>query len=145
MRGQRVPKTRVVAARGSRPRLAAGTGAIRPIDRDSERRVEDFATIVHDLKNPLATIALEAYILEHALSGSEHAELRRVVARITSNVAFVDRMVDNLLDSYSLDAGHFEIRRRPTELRSLLEDVVDRIVATPVSYTHLTLPTTERV
>jgi len=132
MRTDRQRTTRFPTVRASRPRFAIGTEVIQPIrpDRDGDGRMDEFATIIHDLKNPLATIALEAYLLDNALTGEEQAHLRRAVTRITRNIEFVDRMVENLLDSYCIDAGEFEIRRRPTELATLLGSVVDRAVPT---------------
>ena len=83
--------------------------------------------IVHDLKNPLATIALEMCILEDKLGQSE---LRPAVTRVTQNVAFLDRMVHDLLDASAIDADSFQIHRLDAELRALLERVLERTTAT---------------
>lgn len=92
-------------------------------------REEDVAQIVHDLKNPLATIALEACLLDGKLADPLNTDTRRAVGRIAHNIAFLDRMVQELLDLCSIDAGRFEIHRVPTELRALLADVVERVVS----------------
>jgi len=83
--------------------------------------------IVHDLKNPLATIALEMCILEDKLV---HTELKSAVNRVSQNIAFLDRMVQDLLDASSMEADSFEVHRVPTELRSLIENVIERATAT---------------
>ncbi len=85
-------------------------------------REEDMAEIVHDLKSPLSTIALEAHLLGDRLASPHQVD------RIERNVAYMDRLVHELLDLCSLDAGHFSIERRPTELRSLLERVLERVL-----------------
>ncbi len=90
-------------------------------------RHEDVAQIVHDLRSPLGTIALETHLLE---DGARDPDVRKTVARITRNVGYLERMVQTVLDLCSIDAGRLTIRRRPTELRSLLEDVVARVIAT---------------
>jgi signal transduction histidine kinase len=89
----------------------------------------DVAQIVHDLKNPLATMALETCLLDEKLARGDNGGARSAVARITRNIEFVDRMVEDLLDSCSIDAGQFEIHRQPTELRAIIERVVERTVA----------------
>jgi PAS domain S-box-containing protein len=97
---------------------------------DAGLRGEDVAEIVHDLKNPLSTIALEACLLDDKLAHGHPSDTRDALARINRNVEFLDRMVRDLLDLCSLDAGHLELHRRPTELRMLLERIIDRVVPT---------------
>jgi len=89
-------------------------------------RTDEVAELVHDLKSPLATIALETYLLEQKLAPGDEVA-RAAVARIASNVEFLDRMVQDILDLSALDAGQLELRRQPTELRALVEHVVERV------------------
>ena len=113
------------------PRFAAGTlahGRLELPELDA-LRIDDVVQIVHDFKGPLSTIALEAWLLDDKLGAAADGEVRRVVARINHNLAFLDRMVQDLLDSCAMDEGHFAIRRRPTELRGLLADAIERVVA----------------
>jgi len=102
---------------------------VRPaIPSEQRLREDDVAQIVHDLKNPLSLIALETDLLDHKLEAGDHVDVKYTVARILHNVAFLDRMVQDLLDLCSLEAGHFVLRPAPTEMRSLIESVIDRIV-----------------
>jgi signal transduction histidine kinase len=59
-----------------------------------------------------------------------NAEVRAALARISRNVFYADRMVQDLLDCCAIASGHLELRRTPTELRGLLAQVVDRVVST---------------
>ena len=93
-------------------------------------REEDVAQIVHDLKSPLTTIALEAELLEHKLATGDHSDVRHSMTRITRNAYFLERMVQDLLDLCSVEAGVLELHPAPTELRTLLEDVIDRVTTT---------------
>ncbi len=86
-------------------------------------REEEMAEIVHDLKSPLSTIALEAHLLGDRLAAPNQ------VGRIERNVAYMDRLVHELLDLCSIDAGRFSIERRPTELRSLVDRVLERLLS----------------
>jgi signal transduction histidine kinase len=118
-------------ARSSEPLLAKGTGENLPIPRDARGLCEDEAAqIVHDLRGPLATIMLEACILDRKLAKGDSIDGKRSVARILRNVEFLDRIVQDLLDSCAASSGHLELRRRPTELRALVEQVIDRTVPT---------------
>jgi PAS domain S-box-containing protein len=87
------------------------------------------AEIVHDFKNPLATIALEMCLLEDKLQEQAHRDVSAVVRRVSRNVEFLDHMVQDLLDSCAIADGALALRRRPTDLMTLLKDVVER--ATP--------------
>ena len=91
-------------------------------------READVAEIVHDIKNPLSTIALEMCLLGERVTAEGYADLRAAVDRVTHNVEFIDRMVQDLLDSCALAAGELVLQYRPTELRVLIEQVIDRVV-----------------
>ncbi len=115
----------------SEPRFALDTSVGPPMHRDERGPGSDeVAQLVHDLRDPLSTIALETYALDRKLAGGDHVEVRSTTARILHNVDFLVRIVQNLLDSCAIGAGHFEIHRRPTELRALLEQILDRVVST---------------
>jgi signal transduction histidine kinase len=112
------------------PQLAIGTAEQPSLPRediDGALGAEDLAQIVHDLKDPLTTISLECRLLDAVLD--DGAKVRRAIDRILRNVQYLDRMVQDLLDMTALDAGSFEIHRTPTELCSLLEDVVERMAS----------------
>jgi signal transduction histidine kinase len=104
---------------------------LRPLEtKEAGLREEQVAEIVHDLKSPLSTIALEAYLLDDKLARGSSSDMRSTLARIIYNVEFLDRMVHDLLDLCSLNGGRLELHRKPTELRTLLERIIDRVVAT---------------
>lgn len=90
-------------------------------------RNSEVMQIVHDLRGPLATIALEMCLLEDKLA---QRDLKSTVARVTQNIAFLDRMVQDLLDAGAVDVESFVMHRRPAELRSLVMRVIDRATAT---------------
>jgi K+-sensing histidine kinase KdpD len=90
----------------------------------------EVARIVHDFKTPLATILLEAELLEAKLAAASPIDARRALDRIARNTEYLGRMVMDLLDLCNFEAGHLELRREPTELRTLLEDVIERVVST---------------
>ncbi len=87
---------------------------------------DDVAQIVHDLKGPLSTIALEAELLDSA----DPVMRRNVVSRMMLNIGFLDRLVRDLLDLCALDTGRFALQRSRTELRELVEHVIERCIPT---------------
>ncbi|HET9991584.1 MAG TPA: HAMP domain-containing sensor histidine kinase [Kofleriaceae bacterium] len=117
------------------PRFASGTCEIaklatplEPPQRDLPH--EEVARIVHDFKGPLGTIGLEVELLGENVASGVAVEGKPIIDRIMRNIAFLDRMVMDLLDLCTLEAGRFELRRVPTELRALLEQVIERVVPT---------------
>jgi signal transduction histidine kinase len=105
-------------------------GTVETAPARDELREDEVAKIVHDLRDPLATIALEAYLLDRKLAQGDHTDARSAVARILRNIEFLDRMVQDLLDSCASGDERFELSRGPLELRELLERVVDRSIST---------------
>lgn len=113
----------------SEPRFATGTNEHPPLAVSRVLREDDVVQIVHDLRDPIATIALETYLLDRKLANGDHVDVRSMTARILRNVEFLDRIVQNLLDSCALGEGRLELHRKSTELRALLEHVIDRVVS----------------
>jgi two-component system, OmpR family, phosphate regulon sensor histidine kinase PhoR len=90
---------------------------------------EHVATIRHDLKSPLSVIAIDAKVLEEHHSDKIPAGIRSALRRIAANVAFMDRMVRELIDLSGIEAGRLRLHREPIDLARLLPKVIDRCVA----------------
>ncbi|MEO9184489.1 MAG: PAS domain-containing sensor histidine kinase [Kofleriaceae bacterium] len=123
-RGYLTPVEVLVTPHASGSKLAI----VRPLypDQRDGLRDDDVAQIVHDLKGPLATMSLETELL--VLDRAESA-VSRAVGRIALNVAFLDRMVNDLLDVCAIDTHKFAIQRSRTEMRDLIDHVIERVVA----------------
>jgi two-component system, OmpR family, phosphate regulon sensor histidine kinase PhoR len=108
-------------------RFANGTQELKPL-RESARLVEDdIAEIAHDLKSPLGAIALDATLLVERLLNAEKAAGLRSLTRIQQNVAFLDRLVLDLLDACTLVRSELQLERAPTEMSALLDHVIERV------------------
>jgi signal transduction histidine kinase len=119
------------------PRFATGTQEIDRCDlraglteADGGLRAEHVVQIVHDLKNPLHTIALETTILQHKLAGQQAVDAGPALDRILGNIEYLDRMVNDLLDACSPEETRRTLALAPTDLRVLLESVIERNVST---------------
>jgi len=121
------PPPRLVRAKGTHPDVQAHVAeATRHLA--AERSLDTYvAALAHDLKSPLAVIDLEARLLASRL---ESDEISRSVQQIKHNVAYMDRMIRDLLDLAADKAGRLEMRREPTSLATLVASVVDRSVST---------------
>lgn len=115
-----------------RPRAA---GTREDVSREAARAIErtrppadDLATIAHDLRSPLSIIALETRMLAHRFAIEASAADRRGFDRIEQNVAYMARLVDDLLDLSSSDAGRLQLSLARVELGGLLHDVITRAV-----------------
>ena len=87
----------------------------------------DLSQLVHGFKGPLSLVALETQVLQRQLDDGGHVDMVHAITRVLLNVDYIDRMVHDLIDSCALDAGHFELRRAPTDLRDLLTNVTKRM------------------
>jgi signal transduction histidine kinase len=90
---------------------------------------DDVAALAHDLKNPLTIIMLETSQIEQRLEPVP-APVQRGLERIAQNAAYIDRLVSDLLDMASHDAGKLELRVDTFDLASVLRDAVGRAVPT---------------
>ncbi|MDP2343183.1 MAG: HAMP domain-containing sensor histidine kinase [Deltaproteobacteria bacterium] len=89
------------------------------------RRREDqlafLAAVAHDLRNPLHAISLAAAALPDDASGGEGRE-RRVLRQQTMRMT---RMVEDLLDTASIEAGRLQLRLTKVDLRDELAEVIE--------------------
>src|SRR5437870_5527327 len=94
--------TLIVIAAGTRDNLADKARAARLASREVD---DDVAALAHDLKNPLTIVMLEASQIEQRLGTRATPAIQRGLERIAQNAAYIDRLVSDLLDLTSDDAG----------------------------------------
>lgn len=92
--------------------------------RATEMRDEVLRVVAHDLRNPLAAIAMDAKLIARGLGGERLADHRRV-ERIRFAVDRADRLIRDLLDVARLDAGRLSLALHPEPLAPLLSEAVD--------------------
>jgi PAS domain S-box-containing protein len=79
---------------------------------------EFFATLSHELRNPLGAIANAVAALDHrGGSGDTAARLRQIIHRQTHHLT---RLVDDLLDAARATAGKIALDRQPVDLREVV-------------------------
>lgn len=97
-------------------------------DAEGERRFErakrDFLAMVsHELRTPLTAIRGTLGLLAGGVLGDLKPEGVALVRAATDNAARLARLISDLLDSSSMDAGTFSIVASPFSLAALLDEV----------------------
>jgi signal transduction histidine kinase len=118
---ERKVEERTTEIREVNQRLAATLDEVRSLEQ-AERNF--FANISHDLRTPLTLILapLDNLIVAAGLGAAE----RRSIETIRRNAEQLRRLIDQLLDVEKIQAGRTEIVRVPTDLRALVENVVEK-------------------
>jgi signal transduction histidine kinase len=84
---------------------------------------QDFLAIVsHDLRNPLGTIQVNAALL--LKTGELGPRERATIERMGRSGARMNRLLADLLDVGSLEAGHLAVDRKRTEVAPLVDEAV---------------------
>jgi signal transduction histidine kinase len=89
-------------------------------------RDEVLSVVSHDLKNPLATIQVTADLLERRCDRLA-PELSRHARTIQQNVAGASRLIADLLDAASIEAGRLSLRPRAVAVETIARDAIERM------------------
>jgi two-component system sensor histidine kinase/response regulator len=81
------------------------------------------AFIVHDLKIPLQNISAATEVVQRR---AENEGVQRAAAMIERGCSDMNRMVLDLLDVARAEDGHLPVQKTDFDLRSLLDEVVER-------------------
>src|SRR6185436_14598719 len=79
--------------------------------------------LAHEIKNPLSTVQLNLQLLQEDLDPHEPA-YQRLVNRLATVRNETSRLRE-ILDDFLRYAGRIELERKPVELNTLLEELVD--------------------
>jgi signal transduction histidine kinase len=107
----------------------AAEAARREAERANRVKDEFLGILGHELRNPLAPIAMSLRVMQLKGDGA-NAEERRIIER---QVSHLSRLVDDLLDVSRITQGKIELRRQAVDLRGII-----------VKALELTLPMYER-
>ena len=86
-------------------------------------REEFLAIVSHDLRNPLNSILLASEILQGAQTWDATSSAK--VGLILNAATRMSRMLSDLLDLSSMDAGHLSMERKPESVAALLAATVE--------------------
>jgi PAS domain S-box-containing protein len=80
------------------------------------------ANISHEFRTPLSALNASVELLLDDIHDLAREEIARLLNSIHFSVAGLQTLIDNLLESTSIEAGRFRIRRRPTHLRTIFDE-----------------------
>lgn len=115
---ERITEQRLEEERATAARL--GEAVDRLVQAAEEKR-RLTATVIHDLRQPLATMRTALYLLEREDTPAERAECREV---LESRVHALDALVDELMEYARIEAGQVPSQLEEAELFPMLEDYV---------------------
>lgn len=102
-------------------------------------REDLLAMVSHDLRTPLNSIVLGARVAADALArGEEGARLRRRLASIAHAADRMGRLVEQLLDAASVEAGRMTLAPEPVDAEALVREAIE-LVSEAAAAKHVAL------
>jgi PAS domain S-box-containing protein len=80
--------------------------------------------ITHEFRTPLSALNASVELMLEEMEDLSPAELGQLLNSIHMSVSGLQALIDNLLESISIEADRFNIHRRPTELRDVVIEAV---------------------
>ena len=96
-----------------------------------EARVEMMHHISHEIRMPLQTMHSAYYLLSEGEAGPITEGQQRLLSTVRDNIDKITRFSNQFLDLARIEAGMMEFELVPTDLRSVLEQLVEdaRVIA----------------
>ena len=91
------------------------------------------ANITHEFRTPLSSIAASTELLLDQAPDLSQAELQKLLTSLYMGIISLQTLIDNLLESASLEAGRFQVYVRPSDLGEIIAEAV-----------HMTQPLQEK-
>jgi PAS domain S-box-containing protein len=91
---------------------------------DAVQRLRSYflSNISHEFRTPLSALKASVELLLEDFDDLSPAETASLLNSVHFSVTGLQTLIDNLLESTSIEAGRFEIRRRPTNLETLMAE-----------------------
>jgi PAS domain S-box-containing protein len=80
--------------------------------------------ITHEFRTPLSAINASVEVILEEIENLSKAELGELLGSIHMSVSGLQTLIDNLLESISIEAGHFHIHKRPTQFDTVLSEAM---------------------
>jgi two-component system phosphate regulon sensor histidine kinase PhoR len=93
---------------------------------EAVRRLSSYflANISHEFRTPLAALNASVELLLEDLAQLSLAEIAELLNSIHLSVTGLQTLIDNLLESTSIEAGRFHIRCRPTDMNEVVTNAL---------------------
>ena len=92
------------------------------------------ANIAHEFRTPLSALAASIELLLDEAPDLSHEEFEELLNALHLGILGLQTLVDNLLESASIESGRFRIAPRPTDLRQIIAEAAQTM--TPLIHKH---------
>ncbi len=82
------------------------------------------ANITHEFRTPLSALVASTELLLDQYPDLSHSELQELLSSLHIGLASLQTLIDNLLESASLEAGHFRVYPRATDLGRIFSEAI---------------------
>lgn len=82
------------------------------------------ANIAHEFRTPLSALAASAELLLDQAPDLNREELQELLGALHLGILGLQTLVDNLLESASIEAGRFEVKPRPVNLSKIIAEAI---------------------
>lgn len=82
------------------------------------------ANVTHEFRSPLAAVAASVELLLDQAPDLSTTELSELLTSLHLGVLGLQTLVDNLLESASIEAGHFRVSPRPSNLGEIMAEAI---------------------
>jgi PAS domain S-box-containing protein len=82
------------------------------------------ANVAHEFRTPLSALAASVELLLDQAPDLSPAELEELLTSLHLGVLSLQTLIDNLLESASIETGHFRVHPRPSNLGDIIADAV---------------------
>jgi PAS domain S-box-containing protein len=82
------------------------------------------ANVTHEFRSPLAAVAASVELLLDQAADLSTTELNELLTSLHLGVLGLQTLVDNLLESASIEAGHFHVSPRPSNLGEIIAEAI---------------------
>jgi len=131
----------VELADGSQATLSVTGAGLRPPETDAARMALVFrdvseqeavhrlmghflANVSHEFRTPLSALAASVELLLDQAPQLSPAELRELLTSLHLGILALQKLVDNLLESASIEAGRFRVHPRPARLDKIVAEAI---------------------
>ncbi len=92
------------------------------------------ANVTHEFRTPLSALAASIELLLDEAPDLSHEEFEELLNALHLGILGLQTLVDNLLESASIESGRFRIAPRPTDLRQIIAEAAQTM--TPLIHKH---------
>jgi len=82
------------------------------------------SNVAHEFRTPLSALAASVELLLDQAPDLNHAEIQELLTSLHLGVLALETLIDNLLESASIEARRFKVSPRQTDLRDIIVDAV---------------------